>query len=38
MVVYGGVSPEHDVAVVTAWQVMHALKKAGFGGDAGLYQ
>ncbi|KKT48553.1 MAG: D-alanine-D-alanine ligase [Candidatus Collierbacteria bacterium GW2011_GWC2_44_18] len=30
MVVYGGVSPEHDVAVVTAWQVMHALKKAGF--------
>jgi len=30
MVVFGGVSPEHDVAVVTAWQVMNALKKAGF--------
>ena len=30
MVVYGGVSPEHDVAIVTALQVMKALKKAGF--------
>lgn len=30
MVVYGGVSPEHDVAIVTALQVMHALKEADF--------
>lgn len=30
MVVYGGVSPEHDVAIVTALQVMKALKKVGF--------
>ena len=30
MVVYGGVSPEHDVAIVTALQVMAALKDADF--------
>ncbi len=30
MVVYGGVSPEHDVAIVTALQIMNALKEAGF--------
>ena len=30
MVVYGGVTPEHDVAVVTALQVMNALKEGGF--------
>ncbi len=30
MVVYGGVSPEHDVAIVTALQVMKALEGAGF--------
>lgn len=30
MVVYGGVSPEHEVAVITALQVMNALKTAGF--------
>ncbi|TRZ54257.1 D-alanine--D-alanine ligase, partial [bacterium] len=30
MVVYGGVSPEHDVAIVTALQVMKALRGAGF--------
>lgn len=30
MVIYGGVSPEHDVAIVTALQVMNALKEAGF--------
>lgn len=29
-VIYGGVSPEHEVAVVTALQVMNALKEAGF--------
>jgi D-alanine-D-alanine ligase len=28
MVVYGGVSPEHDVAIVTALQVMNALKES----------
>ncbi len=27
---YGGVSPEHEVAIVTALQVMNALKEAGF--------
>jgi D-alanine-D-alanine ligase len=30
MVVYGGVSPEHEVAVITALQVMNALKASGF--------
>src|SRR3989338_8809502 len=30
MVVYGGVSPEHEVAVITALQVMNALRKANF--------
>lgn len=30
MVVYGGVSPEHEVAVITALQVMNALAGAGF--------
>ncbi len=30
MVVYGGVAPEHEVAVVTALQVMNALKGASF--------
>lgn len=30
MVVYGGVSPEHDVAIVTALQVMKALRSANF--------
>lgn len=30
MVVYGGVSPEHEVAIVTALQVMNALRKANF--------
>lgn len=30
MVVYGGVSPEHDIAIITALQVMNALKEAGF--------
>lgn len=29
LVVYGGVSPEHEVAVITALQVMNALKGAG---------
>lgn len=29
LVVYGGVSPEHEVAVITALQVMNALKSAG---------
>lgn len=29
MVVYGGMTPEHEVAVVTALQVMRALKDAG---------
>lgn len=29
MVVYGGVSPEHEVAVITALQVMNALKDSG---------
>ena len=29
MVIYGGVSPEHDVAIITALQVMNALKEAG---------
>ena len=29
MVVYGGVSPEHEVAVITALQVMNALKAGG---------
>ncbi len=29
MVVYGGVAPEHEVAVITALQVMNALKSAG---------
>lgn len=29
-VIYGGVSPEHEVAVVTALQVMNALKDAGY--------
>jgi len=29
MVVYGGVSPEHEVAVITALQVMNALKASG---------
>lgn len=29
MVVYGGVSPEHEVAIITAVQVMQALQKAG---------
>lgn len=28
-VLYGGVSPEHEVAVITALQVMRALKKSG---------
>src|SRR3989344_4514843 len=30
MVVYGGVSPEHEVAVITALQIMNALKEARF--------
>ena len=30
LVVYGGVSPEHEVAIITALQVMHALKEADF--------
>lgn len=30
MVVYGGVSPEHEVAIVTALQVMNALEEADF--------
>ncbi|MFZ2201920.1 MAG: D-alanine--D-alanine ligase family protein, partial [Microgenomates group bacterium] len=30
MVVYGGVSPEHEVAVITALQVMNALKTGGY--------
>jgi len=30
MVVYGGVAPEHEVAVITALQVMNALKASGF--------
>ncbi len=30
MVVYGGASPEHEVAVITALQVMNALKASGF--------
>lgn len=30
LVVYGGVSPEHEVAVITALQVMNALKEANF--------
>ena len=30
MVVYGGVAPEHEVAVITALQVMNALKDSGF--------
>lgn len=29
MVVYGGVSPEHEVAVITALQVMNALRDSG---------
>src|SRR3989338_11104815 len=29
MVVYGGVAPEHEVAVITALQVMNALKAGG---------
>ena len=29
MVVYGGVSPEHEVAVITALQAMNALKSSG---------
>ena len=31
LVIYGGVSPEHEVSVITAMQVMGALGKAGFG-------
>jgi len=31
LVVYGGVSPEHEVAVITAVQAMNALKEEGFG-------
>ncbi len=30
MVVYGGVAPEHEVAVITALQVMNALRDSGF--------
>ncbi len=30
MVVYGGVSPEHEVAVITALQVMNALRASGY--------
>lgn len=30
MVVYGGVSPEHEVSVISGLQVVKALKKAGF--------
>lgn len=30
MVVFGGVSPEHEVAVITALQVMNALKSSGY--------
>ncbi len=30
LVVYGGVSPEHEVAIITALQVMHALREASF--------
>lgn len=30
MVVFGGVSPEHEVAIITAVQAMNALKKEGF--------
>lgn len=30
MVVYGGVAPEHEVAVITALQVMNALRASGF--------
>ncbi len=29
LVVYGGVAPEHEVAIITALQVMNALKSAG---------
>jgi len=30
LVIYGGVSPEHEVAIVTALQVMNALAEGGF--------
>lgn len=30
LVAYGGISPEHEVAIITALQVMNALKGAGF--------
>lgn len=30
LLLFGGVSPEHEVAIVTALQVGHALKEAGF--------
>lgn len=30
LVVYGGVSTEHEVSIISALQVMHALKDAGF--------
>ncbi|MBU1200136.1 D-alanine--D-alanine ligase [Patescibacteria group bacterium] len=31
LVMYGGVCPEHEVSIVSALQVMNALKEAGFG-------
>ncbi len=31
LVLFGGVSTEHEVSIVTALQVMNALKEAGFG-------
>jgi D-alanine-D-alanine ligase len=30
MVLYGGVSPEHEIAIITGLQVMNALKEVGF--------
>jgi D-alanine-D-alanine ligase len=30
LVAYGGVSPEHEVSIITALQIMHALKAAGY--------
>ena len=30
LVMYGGVCPEHEVSIVSALQVMNALKEAGF--------
>ncbi len=30
LVLYGGMSPEHEVSIVSALQVMHALKEGGY--------